>query len=51
VSRQDIADIGAIKNILQCRQYTDPNRRAPVTWNEPASLSVKNTWRIMQNLE
>lgn len=38
VSGQNVADVGAIENVLQRRQHSNPDSRAPVTWNEPATV-------------
>lgn len=32
---QDIAEVGAIKDVLESREYLDPYWRSPFAWNEP----------------
>lgn len=35
MSRQDVANVGAVENIFHCREHTDPDGRTPIAWDEP----------------
>ena len=32
---QDVAEVGAVEDILEGREHTDPYWRSPCTWDEP----------------